>query len=93
LKDKNDPTAVTTPKSLNSIYRVKVTKGNTVISGWPNIYVRKTELAFMVTYMRTGRKSSAPGGLASDAIETFNSKLLMTLQQLRMHVSLSLGDL
>ena len=47
----------------------------------------------MVTYMRTGRKSSAPGGLASDAIETFNSKLLMTLQQLRMHVSLSLGDL
>lgn len=65
--------------SLTSIYR------NT--NGW-NI-----ELAFIVTYMRTGRKSSAPGGLSLDEIEAFRSKLLITLQQLRIQTSLSLGAL
>jgi len=43
--------------------------------------------------MRTGRNSSAPGGLSLDTIEAFSSKLLMTLQQFKMQESLSLGAL
>lgn len=43
--------------------------------------------------MRTGRNSSAPGGFSFDAMEAFSSKLLITLQQLRMQTSLSLGAL
>lgn len=43
--------------------------------------------------MRTGRNSSAPGGFSFEAIEAFISRLLITLQQLRMQTSLSLGAL
>jgi len=43
--------------------------------------------------IRTGRNSSAPGGVSLDTIEAFRSKLLITLQQFRMQASLPLGAL
>lgn len=57
------------------------------------IYMQHTNLTFIVTKMRTGRNSSAPGGFWFEAIEALSSKLLMTLQQLRIQTSLSLGAL
>lgn len=53
--------------------------------------MQMSQLTFMVTYMRTGRKSSAPGGFSF--AETEVKRLLITLQQLRIHTSLSLGAL
>lgn len=51
------------------------------------------ELTLITTYIKTGRKSSAPGGLSFDAMETLSNKLLITRQQLRIHTSLSRGAL
>lgn len=47
----------------------------------------------MVTYIRTGRKSSAPAGTWFPDIDTLRSKLLMTLQQLKTQRSFSRGAL
>jgi len=49
-------------------------------------------LALIVTYMSTGRKSSAPAGTCSDTA-TFSSTLLMTRQQFKMLRSFSWGAL